>query len=320
MQANYVSLDLIEKLEVDELTCGYISSVYPTLFTVITEENELIYFLNNKKYIAPMSVVLEDLCSFEDLNLTPDTKVIFEKNNIIIDSHKIEIGLDSAETWDPKIELLLLDSSEELIDQNLLIVEEGVFKHGKYEGFAPLIYNIGDYIDELKTISNIKIHNNLYSSFISEKIIEFVFEIVNDDWEHISETTSEFLGFGPGLTPSSDDFLCGFMISWIYMGEYYNLDLEKIYDFNKTLLDDVVLDREEMSHNLLSHYSKGKTQKMIKQFINSMLYETDSEEMCQSMREAISFGDISGTDIVCGIYLGTRIIRLERIKRKFNKR
>lgn len=318
MQANYVSLDLVDKLEKDELTEGFISSVYPNLFTVITEEDELIYFLNNKKYIAPMSVVLEDLCSFEDLNLTPDTKVIFKHNNITIDSHKIEIGLETAVSWDPKMELLNLKTSEETIDKNLLIIEEGVFKHGKYEGFAPLIYNIGEYIDELKTISNLKIHNNLYSSFISEKIIEFVFEIVNGDLSHISKTTSEFLGFGPGLTPSSDDFLCGFMIGLIYLGSYYNLDLEKIYDFNKNLLKDTELDKEEMSHNLLVQYSRGNSQKMIKQFINSMLYETDKEKMCQATREAISFGDISGTDIVCGIYLGTRLIRHENIKRQFS--
>lgn len=317
MQANYVSRDLMYKLEQGRLTEGYISSVFSTLFTVITQENELIYFLNNKKYMAPMSVVLEDLGSFQDLNLTPDTRVIFEDEKIIIDSYDIEIDLEITELWNPDIELLSNQTSEDLIENNLMIVEEGVYKHGKYEGFAPLIFNIGQYIEELKPLSNFNIHNNLYSSFISEKVIEFVFEIVNDDMDNIGKTTAEFLGFGPGITPSSDDFLCGFMISLIYCGTYYKLDLEKIYKFNEILLSEMELDREEMSHDLLVHYSKGKCQNMVKNLINSILFETDKEELCQSIRETISFGDISGTDIVCGIYFGARLIKNKNIKKLF---
>lgn len=317
MQANYVSRDLIDKLKQARLTEGYISSVFSTLFTVITQEDELVYFLNNKKYMAPMSIVLEDLGSFKDLNLTPDTKVIFEHDKIIIDSHHIEIELDDTESWSADVEFVGSQTSEDAIDKNLMTIEEGVYKHGKYEGFAPLIFNIGQYIEELKPISNLNIHNNLYSSFISEKIIEFVFEIVNDDMEHIGQTTAEFLGFGPGITPSSDDFLCGFMISLIYFGTYYKLDLEKIYKFNQILLSEVELGREEMSHDLLVHYSKGKGQKMIKNLINSILFENDKEEMCQSIRETISFGDISGTDMLCGVYVGARLIKSKNIKKLF---
>lgn len=317
MQANYVSRDLIHKLEQGELTEGYISAVYTTLFTVRTQEDELIYFLNNKKYMAPMSVVVEDIGSFKDLNITPDTKIIFEKDKMIIDSNHIEIELENAKSWNSEIELLSKPTSEDMIDNNLMNVEEGIYKHGKYEGFAPLIFNIGQYIEELKPFSNYNIHNNLYSLFISEKIIEFLFEIVNGDMESIGNTTSEFIGFGPGMTPSSDDFLCGFMIAWIYFGTYYKLDLEKIYKLNKILLSEVELDREETSHNLLLHYSEGKGQRMIKNVINNILFEKDKEELCKSIRETIGFGDISGTDMLCGIYIGSRLIRNEDVKKLF---
>lgn len=317
MYANYISSDLLERLEDGETIEGNISSVFPTLFTVLTDKDDLIYFLNNKKYIAPMSVVLEDLGSFKDLNLTPDTKVLFECSLISIDSHKFEIDFKNAKPWNTKPELLDKETSEKLIDKNLLIIEEGVYKHGKYEGFAPLIFNIGDYIEELKPLSDLSIHNNLYSSFISEKIIEFIFDIVNNETEDLSKTTSEFLDFGPGMTPSSNDFLCGFMTSLVYLGEHYNLDLEKIIKFNHSLLSDVELDKSKMAHNLLIHYSKGNGQKMIKNLINSIIYEEDKEELCQSIREAISFGDISGTDMVCGVYLGIRLIKNPNIKRMF---
>ena len=317
MQANYVSLDLVEKLKNGKLTEGNISSVSAALFTVTTNENELIYFLNNKKYIAPMSVVLEDLGSFNDLNLTTDTKVLFKNTLIMIDSHKIEIETNNAKSWSPKLELLEIDTSEKIIERNLLIIEHGVVTHGKYEGFAPVIFNIGNYIEELKPLSNLEIHNNLYSSFISEKIIEFIFNIVNNDLKNIGEITSGFIGFGPGITPSSDDFLCGFMASLIYIGKYYELDLEKIYKFNESLLSDVKLDKSEISHDLLIHYSKGNSQKMIKNLINSIIYERDLEKMCQSIREVISFGDISGTDMLCGVYIGTRLIKNSDIKRMF---
>lgn len=318
MQANYVSLDLVEKLKSGKLTKGNISSVSSALFTVTTDKNELIYFLNNKKYIAPMSVVLEDLGSFNDLNLTTDTEVLFKNTLIMIDSHKIEIETNNAKSWSPKLELLETDTSEKIIERNLLIIEHGVVTHGKYEGFAPVIFNIGNYIEELKPLSNLEIHNNLYSSFISEKIIEFIFDIVNNDLKNIGKVASEFIGFGPGITPSSDDFLCGFMTSLIYIGKYYEMDLEKIYKFNESLLSEVNLNKSEMSHDLLIHYSRGNSQKMIKNLINNIIYQHDIEKMCQSIREVISFGDISGTDMLCGVYIGTRLIKNSNIKRMFN--
>lgn len=317
MLANYISLDLIDKLKKGEIIEGYISSVLPTLFTVITNDDELIYFLNNKKYIAPMSIVLEDLGSFKDFNLSTDTKVKFENKYIMIDSHRIEIELDHAQSWNPEMELLLKETSEDIIDKNLCLIEEGVYKHGKYEGFAPLIYNIGEYIEELKSFTDLKIHNNLYSSFISERIIEFIFDLVNNETKNISKYVSEFIGFGPGITPSSDDFLCGFMISLIYLGKFYDLDLAKICQFNQNLISQIDLDKRKMSHNLLFHYSKGNSQKMIKNLINSLIYETERDNTCKSIRETISFGDISGTDMVCGVYIGTRIIRLEEFKNNF---
>ena len=317
MLANYISLDLIDKLREKKIIEGKISSVLPTLFTVITDDGDLIYFLNNKKYIAPMSIVLEDLGSFKDFNLSRDTKVKFENKYIMIDSHRIEIELDCAQSWNPEMELLLKETSEDIIDKNLSLIEEGVYKHGKYEGFAPLIYNIGDYIEELKSFTDLKIHNNLYSSFISERIIEFVFDVVNNDIDHISKDVCQFIGFGPGITPSSDDFLCGFMIALIYLGKYYDLDLSKVCKFNEDLISQIDLDKKLMSHNLLFHYSKGDSQKMIKNLINSLIYEPTREETCKHIREAISFGDISGTDMVCGVYIGTRIIRLDSFKKNF---
>ena len=144
MQANYVSLDLVEKLKNGKLTEGYVSYVSAAFFTVITDKDELIYFLNNKKYIAPMSIVLEDLGSFNDLSLTTDTKVLFKNTLIMIDSHHVEIEIDNAKSWTPKLQLLLTDTSEEIIERNLLIMEHCVVKHGKYEGIAPIIFNIGE--------------------------------------------------------------------------------------------------------------------------------------------------------------------------------
>lgn len=317
MQANYMCINLKNKLDKSEQIEGYISYVSNSIFTVLTEENDLIYFLNNKKYISPMSIVLEDIGSFKDLNLSTDTKVMFDKDKIIIDSHKIDIELENCLTWNSNPRLLSQKSTEKIISNNLLIIEEGIFKYGKHEGIAPVIFNIGEYIEELKSLSDMKIHNNLYSSFISNKIIEFMFRIVNKDIENISITTKNFIGFGPGITPSSDDFLCGFMTSIVYFGMYYDLDLEKIYDLNKDMISEIEINEEEISHNLLKHCVKGNTQKMITNLMLSIIYESDEEEVSQSLREAISFGDMSGTDMVCGIYLGIRLMVNENIRQMF---
>ena len=317
MQANYMCIDLMNRLDSNNQLEGNISSVYKCLFTVITEEDDLIYFLNNKKYIAPMSVVLEDIGSFKDLNLTQDTNFIFKKYKITIDSHKIEIEIDNCLPWDASPSLPSKETSEEIIKNNLLTLEEGIFKHGKHEGIAPLIFNIGEYIEELKPLSEMNIHNNLYSSFISNRIIEFIFEIVDKDIGNISNTVKEFIGFGPGVTPSSDDFLCGFMNSLVYIGMYYNLDLEKIYELNKDMISKVEINKEEISHDLIISSAEGKAQKMIINLIHSVMYEEDREEVCQSIREAISFGDMSGTDMVCGIYLGIRLVTNKNIRDMF---
>ncbi|KNF09619.1 protein of unknown function DUF2877 [Gottschalkia purinilytica] len=317
MQATYICSQLKDKIEEKGTLNGYISSVYRGIFTVVTEDEDLIYFLGSHKYIAPMSIVINDVSNFQDLNLLYNTKVTFTNKEIVLESAGLSIDLDGAEVWNPRPLLLSSESSERTIMNNLLILEEGIFNYGKHEGIAPLMFSIGDYIDEFKSLSNIKIHNNLYSSFIFNKVMDFLSKIVINDINNISMDTKEIIGFGPGMTPSSDDFLCGFMTTLVYMGIHYNLNMSRIYNLNREIIRDMEFDIEQISHSMLMHSSNGMTQEIIKKIIKDIIYSEDKEELLESIKDVVGFGDISGTDILCGIYIGFRTMVNNNIRKFF---
>jgi hypothetical protein len=102
----------------------------------------------------------------------------------------------------------------------------------------------------------------------------------------------------------------------VHAAEFFCLNMVKVHRFNEELLLNLEYDRDKISHYIMRSSVYGKTQKIVLEVIEGIYNAEDEEELREKIRALINFGDITGTDMLCGIYLGFRTLQSEKFREK----
>jgi hypothetical protein len=177
-----------------------------------------------------------------------------------------------------------------------------IIEQGNPLGLLPVVYNFDFALEE----HGISIPQNRYSEFAWPKINKLISALSQGSLMEITKSSREISGFGPGLTPSSDDFLAGLMISLIYAFHYYNWNREKVVLINTAILKGAEGRTTRLSYEMMSFASKGEVTKSIHQLMNCIYFNT-KQPMYRNVLDVMDYGETSGTDLVSGIYIGCKI-------------
>lgn len=307
MDVIQICMKVKRKIDKDEKLKGQVHSVFSRSCNIITSDDELITILSYKKSMAPMSILIK-LDSFKKLEIMQGMEVRFSKKFIWFDELNLNLDISKAKIFDPKVDFEYLRASEREVYKRLSNFEDCIYKYGKVEGVAPLIFNLGGYFENLSTFLYRKIPLNQYGVFIINRFVNFINLVIKNDIRDISEATKQIIGFGPGLTPAIDDFISGLMISFVYLSDYFRLDITKIYGLNSEIIKEINNRTTKISEEILKHSSVGEASETVKKFIISILSHSTEEEFFKRLMDVLEYGDTSGTDILCGIYIGFRIM------------
>lgn len=317
MKAVQICKRIKKIIDIEKKITGEVHSVYCRAFNIISENNELITVLSNEKFLAPNSILLNKRADFYELGVPVGVDIIITKKEIIIDSCDINIGLTAAKDWDAAPIITYNKASEIDIFDKLKVMEKLIFEYGKLEGIAPILFNIGNLDEDYKLFSNINTKMNQYSMFIIHRLIKFLQNVSSNQIDKISDSVKQIIGFGPGLTPSMDDYISGMMLSLIYLSSYFSLDKNKILNLNKKIVSTALNKTTRVSEEMLKFSSVGESTESNREFIISILSDSSNEEFINKFMNAIKFGDTSGTDTLCGIYFGFRILLNEKNREVF---
>ena len=106
-------------------------------------------------------------------------------------------------------------------------------------------------------------------------------------------------GRGPGLTPSGDDFLAGFMaVGWLLYGPQPNFLASCQYVVELARLRTHVL-----SQCWLSYAAAGDVAQPVKTLLDALKYR-DQDQLEQCTRHVLAMGASSGYDLLQGIFYG----------------
>ncbi|MDU5106680.1 DUF2877 domain-containing protein [Clostridium sp.] len=330
MEALFISKDLLEYVKSNTTIIAKIHSIFNNACNMEYKE-KLITILTKDKIIAPMSIVIDNPVGFDfkKLKINSNNKFLFTDEFIICSNFTFKVELKNAKVYDPKIERLENYIEEEVILKNLIKMKDILFEYGKLDFFYPLLDDIknciaNDLVYKLRIIDIGKLSNGLSLKnndksylFIKNKFIDFLKAIISYDIANIQDYASNIIGFGFGLTPSIDDFISGLMISIIYLGDYYNLDIKNIYKFNNKLIAKSINKTTKVSSEMLINSAKGAISKGIKQLMTILLSEDDDVSITNDLKRVISFGETSGSDMAFGIYIGFAIFTDIRYRRNW---
>lgn len=330
MKALFISKDLLEYIKDNITIITKVHSIFNNACNMEYKE-KLITILTKDKMVAPMSIVIDNPVGFDfkKLKINSNNKFIFTDEFIICSNFTFKVDLKNVKIYDPNIERLDNYIEEEVLLKNLIKMKDLLLEYGKLDFFYPLLDDIknfiaNDLVYKLMIIDIEKLSNGLSLEksdksylFIKDKFIEFLKAIISYDIANIQDYASNIIGFGFGLTPSIDDFISGLMISIIYLGDYYNLDIKNIYKFNNKLITKSINKTTKVSSEMLMNSAKGAISRGIKQLMTTLLSEDDDVSITNDLKRVISFGETSGSDMAFGIYIGFAIFTDIRYRRNW---
>lgn len=316
MKALYICENLMNYITREKIVHGRVHSVFNNACNIETKYS-LITLLSRDKYMAPMSVIvnISEQVNFNKLNISQNLNFVFNVNGILCPEIDIFIELNDVKRWFSGVVIKSSPLSEKDILENIKIMEDKLNLYGKLNGLGPLVNMMGSEIKDLK-LSAFQTHcSDKRFEFIKLRFMRFVHAFLECDVKNIAEAAEKVIGFGPGLTPSMDDFISGLMVSIIYLANYYNLDTLKVYDFNKELISKSINRTTKVSSEMLRHSCSGETNEAVRELMLAILYEQNREEIIRVIKKAISFGETSGTDTTLGIYTGCKILTNSKYRR-----
>lgn len=309
MNGIYICRDLMELLNKGEIREGKIHSVFKNAVNIISN-NYLFTLVGMEKPIAPMSIQVKSE-DFTGAYLLPDMEVSISPSKINFKDSNLVISLRRAKLWDSTPQFNFIRDKEKNVLFKISKLEELIIKRGRIEGIAPLIFNSAEHLDCMVLNNSYEIPHNKYTLFIYERFINFINAIENYKMDEIKRFRDKIIGFGLGLTPSMDDFLAGLMISMYYATYYYDLDIKKTHDINNEIIKDIKGKTTLISEKMLKYASKGKCNEDLRNFMISIFSPCDETTFIENTLNVINFGETSGSDILCGVYVGFNIVHNE---------
>lgn len=313
MTALQICSKLRSEIDNNQVKYGYIFSVFKNACNIISNNNELITFLLSEKNIGPMAISMSGIDSILNLGLKKNEEVIFNKNSISISKSNFKLDLSEVSIWDIKPCFEYKKANEQDLKRKVQKFEELLLKYGEKQGMGYLVLSIKDYINDLDTFDKKSISLNSNYSFIIDNFLEFLKNVISSDFDNVEKSAKKIIGFGPGLTPSMDDFITGLMVSLIYLCHYFELDMEKTYKFNRMIISSIKNRTTLISESMLVHACSGYVMESLRACIVSVLSDTSEKDMSKKIIDVISFGSTSGTDMLYGVYIGSKIMINKKI-------
>ena len=235
--------------------------------------------------LRPYSVVLENVSNFEEWKLREGDSFSLSASQICSEKTPILL-LDNAQKVNLKLDITQRLQGD--IEEKMKIIAEAVYYGGSHQGLAPLLSS-----------ESFSIKENHYSSFLRPRIDAFCSAMRQDDLEQIRVCTTRIAGCGPGLTPSADDFICGFLSVWAACDEAGpKLAESKI----KTVANEAALHTNTVSASFLRNSAQSLYSLDILEFVKTLLEEPDADDLRDACKKVMQFGAASGTDYLCGVY------------------
>ncbi|MDF2675221.1 MAG: hypothetical protein K0R09_3493 [Clostridiales bacterium] len=285
------------KIKLNNNLTGITHSVFENAVNIITNDNGFITILTIDKPMAPYAIKLFNITSFIDYEIEKDMKVSFENEYIWFEDLNIKIILDKAQLWNPSPMFSYIKGKEDILTK--LSIMEKYLLHSK-SFFQPLINKLGQQYKWFEAFPNEDCIDEDYY-FINERLLRFINAFIQED-ESIKELAKAIIGYGQGLTPSIDDFICGLMVSRIYLSHYFYIDIDNALRLNSLIIEDIEGRTTRVSKEMLKFSAKGYVNEDIRNLIISLISNTSIEDFKVNLKKVASFGFSSGTDIISGMY------------------
>ena len=224
-------------------------------------------------------------------------------------AREVNIDLDQAIEWKPLG--VVPEQAQPLFVVNDCVrrLLEAVVKLGNTKGLGQTVLLISAVVDgnEMATFVQGPLLARARSS-----ILGLARACFNEDMIQVAQIGREFVGLGPGLTPSGDDFLGGLLFAAHSLKTAYPEDFDWEQEPVMGLIDWARTQTHPISHAILSDLALGHGPEPLHELVTSLLKGQNLDRTMAGVARLIEIGDTSGWDILAGMLTGMLLIAGKR--------
>ena len=277
-----------------------VHSVFDRAVNLVTPLG-LVTLLPKCRPLYPFSVRIDTDIPFPALGLRPDMSAMLLPGEASAGMLHVDLtnALDTDLSVLERKELIVPPDLSDRLERLAGVIGE----EGKPEGMAPLVFHLeegssADYAERFP-------HNH-YTAFLLPRVRRLFDALHTGQIVEISAAAGAMAGCGPGLTPSSDDFLCGMMAAMLARGGARGRVLRTM-DITQRMGCAARVKTNVISGSFLIRSSQGLLSADVLDTVGQFFSNGPTQSLESAASRVITFGETSGTDILSGIYFGAKI-------------
>lgn len=292
MRAERITRDALHYLEANQGRRLSVHSVFEHAINLIDQNNHLLAILDSSKDQGPISLQLAFDHRLAAVLPGELTRIRPEGVEFLRGGWLIEVAAIPPDNLTMGLRKLCPSNAE--LQRRFCQLRQLIIDEGSPDGLAPLI-------DQT-------LPQNNYTGFMANNLSELIGWIEQGEVDKLRNGLSGIIGFGPGLTPSTDDFLVGLML---VAGILRKHRPDPVFE---VLLHDLPriarAKTTRISEEMIRLAALGKTSHSYKAFLSGLL-GTRPTNLKQLARQVIATGATSGTDFLYGVYVSQVMIPSE---------
>lgn len=232
-------------------------------------------------------------------SLSPGLHAASRGGILRFDSSPLTVDLRGAPVWKCRVPELNLDMESLAVQKACAIIWDLLNKEQRNKN-ADII------ADELLQANT----GSPLSRRISQPLRELVTSAGRFDVQGALRAATEMVGLGPGVTPSGDDILIGFLAGLWSMAGLDQAQISFIRSFGMELIK-LAQKTGEISRTYIFHATQGQFSSSLSHLAEAIATGGDDEAAAQT---AMSVGHSSGMDSVTGLLIGLCVWNTETKK------
>lgn len=267
----------------------FVESINQNSIHLVDEGGRLVVFTKFKDNLGPMSLSIDPWERTKSLQLGDHFEINFQ--GMTLAGEKMILDEEEVELYNPSIYFRKIEEHHDLLKERYKKMHELLIKEGDHHGLLSLIDS--------------SIPSNTYCNFIETLTRDFLTSLKEKRIKEALSLVSDFIGFGPGTTPSTDDFLTGVLLSLYFLTHYRNT--EEYTPFFEGVGPSILGKTIRSSEQMLLHSVKGKAKENYKDIIMA-LFSPKSNELEPVVKKSLEMEALSTSDFLTGVYLVKDIV------------
>ena len=276
---------------------GRIHSIFSDVINIELSSENIVTVGNLDVGNGPYNVIINYSGDFKTVGLNEGELVLINNERLRFVNTNSIIRFNNAVLWCSDWEV---SPDMNLFSKNLSYLRRLVIEKGDLRGFGFLLDDLGieDSVLPNRTVMKVR-----------KKLDEF--NERNFSEEGKLEELKELVGLGPGLTPSGDDFISGFLYTINYASDFnliesFNIKFDEWISF-------ISQKTNKISRMDLFLALNDQPLEVVKNLIES-LFGLKKYRVYNSALRLVDRGSTSGTDIITGIIFASELVLKKNLK------